>query len=152
MKLCFDADVIVDMLAAEGRVADAVFCYDIANLREYDTCMSAGSVAEVAASLRSRGLGPAEAEEATALLFELFDVIDLTAADCRRACDSSMDSFARAAIAESSARYGIDLIITNDSEGFAASSVPVMTPGEFVDAYMPAGYTYMDIDLAEDQE
>ncbi len=68
-------------------------------------------------------------------VFSLFELMDNAPSDCRLAYESGMKDYEDALIAHAAHRHGVDLIVTRDKKGFAASLVPAMTPREFLRAY-----------------
>lgn len=80
-------------------------------------------------------------------VFGLFEPMDNAPSDCRLAYESGMKDYEDALIAHAAHRHGIDLIVTRDKKGFAASPVPAMTPTEFLRAYQPDGVEYDLVDF-----
>ncbi len=85
--------------------------------------------------------------EALPALFEMFDVMDVTGADCRNAATSPMDDFEDAVIAASAERNGIDLIVSRDETGFVGSPVARMAPCDFVRQFKGDDLDYAEVDL-----
>lgn len=147
MKVCFDANVVIDMALKDQWFAESYVAYDVAALRKFDACISASSTADIVYVLHRRGLSRGESMEALPMMFQLFDVFDVTEADCRRAYESSMGDYEDALIAFAAERNGVDAIITRNAKDFARSPVKAMTPRAFVDAFKPEGITYEVTDL-----
>ena len=148
MKVCFDACVIVDILGATSDVKDSFTAYDVTCLKEWEPLAPASVLSTVvyvlgARKLRDRG----GARDAIGSISQLFEVIDLTAADCKAAYESPMKDYEDAQVAYSAARAGADVIVTRNKRDFACSPVSAMTPAEFVAVYKPAGYEYDLVDF-----
>lgn len=148
MKVCFDACVVVDILGATDDLEDSFSAYDITCLKDWEPCVCTSTMGIIVYMLAARKLKPrAQARGAAGDIGELFDVIDLTAADCAAAYESSMANCEDALVAVSAKRAGVDLIVTRNKRDFAKSPVSAMTPREFVEAYKPADYRYSLVEL-----
>ncbi|WP_350455354.1 PIN domain-containing protein [Slackia heliotrinireducens] len=145
MKICFDANVVIDLFAQTDNVGGAVFSYDVANARRFDACVSASSLSDIAYVLHRRGLEGAKVNRAIEAMFDLFDVIDINGQDGIRALKSPMKDFEDALIAESCARCGVDCIVTRNTKDFRESPVQAMDPATFVEAFKPQGYHYSEL-------
>lgn len=150
MKILFDTCVVVDILGKTRYFAEAYTAYDIALFKKMDVFLSASSTTDIAYLLHSRGFSSKKkAREATARLTELFDILDITATDCRRAALSPMPDYEDALIAHAAERQNVDFIIARNKKDFACSPVPALTPTEFVGIYKPTCLDYEEIELAE---
>ena len=147
MRICFDVNVIVHLYARTREMAEAVFSYDVANLREFDVFVPASALADIAYILHRRGLSATQVEECLEAIFQMFDVIDVNGSDGVRAQRNAMKDFEDAIIAESCSRNGIDLILTYNVKDYRESPVAVMAPNDFIQAYKPAGYDYAEIEF-----
>ena len=145
MKVCFDVNVIINLFARAERLADAVFAYDVANLREFDVFVTASSLSDIAYILHRRGLSAEQVDESLEALFLMFDVIGVNGTDGLRAHRNKMNDYEDAIIAESCARNGVDLILTHNVKDYRMSPVAAMAPDDFVKAYKPAEYSYAEI-------
>ena len=149
MKVCFDACVVVDILGATSDLKDSFVAYDVTCLKGWEPCVPASTIATIVYVLGSRGLSSrAEARNAAGTIAQLFDVIDLTAADCNAAYESAMKDYEDAQVAYCALRARADVIVTRNKRDFAKSPVSAMTPAEFAAAYKPADYEYDLVDIA----
>jgi len=143
MKVLLDTNVIVDIL---GKTEDVLYSYaavDTTLLREFEPCICAGSLTDIVYLLSARKYrDSAHARAAVEELFDMFEVLDTTSADCRAAHQSGMQDFEDAVIAHTAQRCGVDIIVTRDRRGFTESPVPALSPQEFLDAYKPVTVTY----------
>ncbi len=147
MKVYFDSNVIIDILAQSDWVAQSLAAYDAATLHHWSVFVSASAVSDIVYVLHRRGLSCEQAAEKVPLLLELFNVIDVSRADCEVAAASSMTDFEDALIAAAASRHGMDLIVTRDQKGFTGSSVKTMSPAEFVESFKPANVEYEAAEL-----
>lgn len=65
-------------------------------------------------------------------LFTLFEVADTAGIDCRRAIPSPVSDFENAVMIETAARTEVDCIVTRNIQDFVKSTVPVLTPKDFL--------------------
>lgn len=65
-------------------------------------------------------------------LFTLFEVADTAGIDCRRAIPSPVSDFEDAVMIETAARTEVDCIVTRNIQDFVKSTVPVLTPKDFL--------------------
>ncbi len=64
-------------------------------------------------------------------LFQLFELLDTTGADCRRAVLSEMRDYEDAVVSETALRSGMDYIVTRNIRDY--SSIPALLPGELLE-------------------
>ena len=147
MRICFDTNVVLDILTKNDHFFNSLVSYDVANLLGCQTCIPASSLTDIVYIAHRRGLTKAQSIEVLPLLFEQFDIMDTTGSDCRLAYANNMEDYEDALVAESCKRNGIDLIITRNVRDFEESPVPAITPADFVRIYKPANYDYAEIEL-----
>lgn len=66
-------------------------------------------------------------------LFMIFDILDTSGMDCRRAIPSAISDFEDAVMVETAVRTEMDCIVTHNTKDFTNSDLPVFTPEEFLD-------------------
>ena len=66
-------------------------------------------------------------------LFGLFELLDTTGLDCRKAVSSEVSDFEDAVMVESAVRAEVDCIVTRNLKDFEKSPIPVYTPSDFLD-------------------
>ena len=148
MKLCFDANVVVDVWGVTDDALDSYSSLDIALSLGQEVCLSAGSIADIAYVLHARGrLDRAAARSAVGEMMQVFDLIDVTGSDCRAAQSSTMGDIEDAIVAAAAKREGVDFIITRNKRDFRLSPVPALTPREFVELYRPDDLEYDIVEL-----
>ena len=69
-------------------------------------------------------------------LFTLFEVADTAGIDCRRAIPSPVSDFEDAVMIETAARTEVDCIVTRNEQDFVKSTVPVLSPKDFLSKLM----------------
>ena len=147
MKVCFDTNVVIDILGKTEWIAASLAAYDVANLNKFDTCLAASAVSDIAYILQRRGLSPKRVRAKLPDVLEMFDILDVTASDCQQAIDSGMNDFEDAIVAASAQRNKVDLIITRDESGFRDAPIASMTPFDFMRHFKPANIDYDEIAL-----
>ena len=148
MKLCFDANVVVDVWGVTDDALDSYSSLDIALSLGHEVCLSAGSIADIAYVLHARGrLDRAVARKAVGEMMQVFDLIDVTRSDCRAAQSSAMGDIEDAIVAAAAHRERVDFIITRNKRDFRLSPVPALTPREFVELYRPVDLEYDIVEL-----
>lgn len=147
MKVCFDINVVIDIIARSSKYPESFFSCDIANLRKFDTCVLASSMTDIAYLLHRFGQSKAQVKNSMKAIFALFDMIDVNGSDCCIAIDSAMEDFEDAVVAASSQRNGVDMMITRNVADFKDSPVPAISPEDFVKQFCPPGYEYDAVDM-----
>jgi predicted nucleic acid-binding protein len=74
-----------------------------------------------------------ESRNTLAKLYILFDVLDTSGIDVRRAISSNVSDYEDAVMIETAIREDIDCIVTRNTKDYTVSSVPVYSPAEFLD-------------------
>ncbi len=69
-------------------------------------------------------------------LFSLFDVLDTSGIDCRKAVPSSVSDFEDAVMVETAIRTEMDCIVTRNIKDFGNSPVPVLSPKELLATFL----------------
>lgn len=149
IRVLFDTNVVLDLLAKRERVMDAAMAYDVALNLEAEPCIAATATTDIFYLLSSKHfLGDSKSAAHTMeALLDLFDLIDTRADDCHRALASEMTDYEDAVLAWSAKREEVDYLITNDKEHFVASPVPALTPAEFISIFKPIDTEYAESDL-----
>lgn len=143
MKVCFDTNVIVDIWGRYEDFSDSFCSLDVTLAKELEPCISVGSLSDLSYLLVARKhVSKQRIRHVMSEVLDVFELLDLTAADCHRANESEMDDFEDALIACSAYRCGVDMIVTRNKRDFVKSPVPAMTPHEFVALYEPEGVSY----------
>ena len=65
-------------------------------------------------------------------LFLLFECLDTTGIDCKRALASPVSDYENAVMIESATNSKIDFIITRNEHDFSHSIIPIISPHEFI--------------------
>ncbi len=147
MRVSFDTNVVLDILARADRYPESVIAYDVANLRGFDLLMPVSAVTDIAYILRRAGASRESVRESLSALMVMFSLHDVNCVDCKAAIGSPLEDFEDAFLAESAKRHEADMIMTRNQKDFLGSSVPVMTPKAFVDRFCPDDYSYDVVEI-----
>ncbi len=132
MKVLFDTNVIID--AMQSRTpwsADAQKLFLKVAANEINGCITANAVTDIHYLMHKYLHDEARTRKVLEKLFELFEILDTTDADCRSALFSSTTDYEDAVMIETAVRSGVDCIITRNKEDFNHSPVRVCTSAEF---------------------
>lgn len=69
-------------------------------------------------------------------VFDIFEILDSTAFECKKALASGRPDYEDAMMAETALTNEIDAIVTRDQEGFAGIRTPVYSPEEFIEQHL----------------
>lgn len=148
MKVLFDTCVVIDIFGKSNYFFDSYCAYDITVARGFAPCLSVSSTTDICYLLHARGFtSRKKAAALTEKCLDLFDLIENTGQDCKKACSSLMNDYEDALIASSAYRAGVDLIITRNTKDFKKSLVTAMSPTDFVKMYKPSNITYSETDF-----
>lgn len=148
MKILFDTCVVVDIFGKSRHFFDSFCAYDVALARGFVPCLSVSSATDICYLLHSRGFASKKrAATLTKRCLDLFDLVENTGQDCKKACNSPMDDYEDALIASSAYRAGIDLIVTRNAKDFKKSPVAAIAPTAFIRAYKPEDIEYDEADF-----
>jgi predicted nucleic acid-binding protein len=147
MKICFDSNVVLDILSNNDQCFASLTAYDVSVINKDEQYVPMFTTSDIYYILRhSYTLRKDTAVKALTTLFELFELLDGHPLDCKQALESEMSDYEDALIAFAAQRQGVDFIITRNKKDFAASPVPALTPTEFIELFKPKTITYAQFD------
>lgn len=151
VKVLFDTNVIIDLWDTTGDFESSYQSVDIAFHRGFEASITVTMAPSIVYLLSARKImSKRDAHKAFGKIMDMFEILDVTAADCRLGHEESKGDFEDDLIAWAAYRHGIDFIVTRNKRDFSKSPVPVLTPKEFVNIYQPADLEYESIDWPED--
>jgi predicted nucleic acid-binding protein len=142
MRLCFDTNVVLDILSQRDDFKFSFAAYDVASLRHHEQLLPMFCATDIFYLLSKMLNEPSEPKQAMAAILDMFTLIDGHQNDCETALVAPMEDYEDAVLACAAKRNGADLIITRNKRDFANSPVPAMTPREYVELYKPQGIDY----------
>ena len=136
MKVLIDTNVVLDALAKRPPFYDnAKKIFFLAAKEKINAFITANSVTDIYYLIR-KNLG--SSEEAKLVLFKLFilfQIIDVTGEDCKKALEQNITDYEDALLATCARRNKLEYIITRNIKDFTNSSVPAILPERFVSMY-----------------
>lgn len=133
MKVLIDTCVVIDALQNRkpfNEDAEAVFL-SVAN-RKCAGFITAKASTDIYYMMHRAFHSVNKTKNALEIIFALFEIIDTSGMDCRKALASEITDYEDAVMVESAVRSGIDCIITRNLKHFAGSPLSVYSPGEFL--------------------
>jgi len=132
MKLLLDANVIIDYMADRAPFADdAERIIALCAYSNVTGFITASTVTDIYYILR-RGASHATILAGLKKLFSKLGILDVSAADIMRAMDTDFPDYEDALIAQCAAKAQADYNVTRNTKDFKLSSVPAITPTEFL--------------------
>ena len=147
MKICFDANVVIDIIGRPRSFPYSTFAYDVANVRRFEVVIASSTTPTVDYILSKNGFSGRYPCSPIDAMLELFDVIDVAEVDCRSASNNDMADYEDALIAEAALRNGVELIVTRDNRHFKDAPIKALSPEDFVRIFKPDNYDYEVFDL-----
>ena len=133
MRAMIDTCVIVDVLQSREPFCESgqkIFL--LAANERFTGCISAKSATDIYYLSHRLTHDGKRSREILEKLFELFEVVDTTGEDCRRALASPVGDYEDAVLAESAVRASLDCVVTRNGRDFKHAPIPVLTPEEFL--------------------
>lgn len=146
MKVCFDTNVVLHIVARASDFPSSLVAYDVANVRKFPCLISASAITDIAYLLARCGKPKKQASAILDNLFLMFDIFDVNESDCHQAHVSGMRDFEGAVLAYAAQRNGVEVIVTRNAKDFKDSPLAVMSPEAFVKTFKLPQYSYESID------
>lgn len=133
MRVLIDTCVIIDVLQNRSPFAkDAQTIFLAAANNQFIGCITAKASTDIYYLMHRYTHDDKASREVLNKLFSLFDVLDTSGMDCRRAIPSSISDFEDAVMIETALRYETDCIVTRNMQDYAKSTVQVYSPEQFL--------------------
>lgn len=137
MRALIDSCVIVDALQSrEPFCEDAQKIFLAVANRWFDGCITAKASTDIYYLAHRTTHSDTEIRKILAKLFALYDLLDTTAMDCRRALSSKMTDY-DAVMVETALRSGCDCIVTRNQKDYKNASIPFYSPSDFLQHITP---------------
>lgn len=136
MNVLIDTNVILDALMSRApfnALAERLFLMVAED--KLEASITANSVTDIYYLFNKHIHDNVKAKQALYDLFSLFDIIEVTKADCEKALTIPMKDYEDALVATCAKRRKIELIITRNPTDFNNSPVNVVTPDNFFNDY-----------------
>lgn len=142
MRVLFDTGIMADLWGERGVDLVSFKAIDVAALRDFVLCMTAGQVSSLAVLLSELLPKNEDASRALRRLLSAFEILDLDEDDCLFALDNPGPNCEAAFVSRCAQRHAVDVIISRDLHSYANSPVPVLSPAEFTRLHKPGNVEY----------
>lgn len=133
MRALLDTNVIVDALQSREPWAEAAEeIFRGAANRCFTGCITAKSCADIQYLTRRCTHSELAARGTLNKLFVLFDLLDTSAMDCKRALASDTSDYEDAIMIETAVRADVDCIVTRNLDDFKHSPIRICAPEDFL--------------------
>ena len=137
MKVLIDTCIIIDALQHREpfcQSAEKIFLL-VAN-QKFEGFISAKSSTDIFYITFRSMHDPAATRDILHRVFQIFELADTMAIDCKSALFSDLTSdYEDAVMIETAKRAGMDYIITRNIRDYSKSTVPVLTPDDFLQKF-----------------
>ena len=134
MRVLIDTCVVIDALQSRADFEkDAQNIFLAAANNAFLGYITAKAVTDIYYLMHRYTHSDKTSRETLNKLFTLFDVLDTSGIDCRKAVPSPVSDFEDAVMIETALRSEVDCIVTWDTEDFSKSPVPVLSPKAFLE-------------------
>ena len=133
MRVIIDTCIIIDALQSRKPFkdeAERIFLL-VAN-SSFDGFITAKSVTDIYYLTHRLTHSDKETRKILSNIFTLFEPLDTTGLDCRKAISSEMSDYKDAVMVETAIRSEVDCIVTRNQKDYIKSSVTVYSPDEFI--------------------
>lgn len=132
MNILIDTNVVLDHALERGpfwEAAENIMALDEA---QFTLHITSSAVTDIYYIMR-RIVGDAVTRDYLSCAFDLFDILDVTASDCRTALMLPMKDYEDALQAICARRAKCSYIITRDEHHYEGAPVPAVTPERFLE-------------------
>ena len=133
MRVLVDTCVIVDALQDRKPFSEnaKIIFYAVTN-KQLDGYISAKAITDIYYLTHRATHSEESTRQILKTLLGLFDILDTTAIDCRKALSSEITDYEDAVMCETAERCEVDCIVTRNEKDYRKSKVKVMSPGDLV--------------------
>ena len=138
MRALIDTCIVLDALQSREpfcAAAQEIFLA-VANKR-FDGFLTAKSITDIYYLTHRMTHSDQETRRILTTLFTLFELLDTTGMDCRRALSSEVSDYEDAVMVESAVRMGADCIVTRNLKDYEKAPVTVYSPEDFLQLLTP---------------
>lgn len=133
MRAILDTCVIMDAIQnREPFAKDAKTIFRAAASNWFTGCITAKSSTDIYYLTHRCTHSDKDTRAILTKLYILFDVLDTTGMDVRRAISSNVSDYEDAVMIETAIREDVDCIVTRNAKDYTASSIPVYSPSDFL--------------------
>jgi predicted nucleic acid-binding protein len=133
MNALLDTNIIIDALAARQPFdAEAKEILRLFAARKINCAITASTASDIYYIVRKYLKDDLKTSAELKKLFELLEIISVTKETCLAAFDTGISDYEDSLLAVCAARGGVDYIVTRNLPDFAKSSVPAISPKDFI--------------------
>ena len=133
MRAVIDTCVIVDALQSrEPFCKDAQSIFLLCANRQFTGFLTAKAITDIFYLTHRQTHSDRESRNILTKLCTLFNVLDTTALDIRKAIAADISDFEDAVMIETAVRSSMDCIVTRNTKDYSKASLSVYAPAEFV--------------------
>jgi Predicted nucleic acid-binding protein, contains PIN domain len=137
MKLIFDTNVVMDVLAERVPFADAsTEAMGLAIRKRLRVAITANTVTDLYFLLRKHFRDRDKTKSALETLVKSVLVLDTTREHCLLAFQSPVRDFEDAVLVEAARSWQADFIVTRNGDDFTASRLDVITPADLLERFL----------------
>ena len=100
--------------------------------RQIKGFLTAKSILDIYYLLHRTNHSVEDTKKSLTALFNLFEILDTAAVDCKKAVLSGMPDFEDAVMTETALREGVNCIVTRNLKDFRNTAVKILAPGELI--------------------
>jgi len=133
MRTLIDTCIIIDALQnREPFAEDAKALFLAVANRHCGGFITAKSITDIYYLLHRYTHSDKDTRGILNTLFRLFDILDTTGVDCRKAVSADIADYEDAIMIETAIRSGMDCIVTRNLKDYSKASIPVYQPTDFI--------------------
>jgi predicted nucleic acid-binding protein len=133
MKIVLDTNIMLDIVEKrEPYFSDSYQVFLKSAAREFEAIIGANSVTDIYYITRRNCKDSRQALSFIMDMFKVVTFVDTKAVDIQEAIKLNFPDFEDAVIAATASREGASYIITRNTNYFAKSPVPAITPADFL--------------------
>ena len=141
MKAIIDTNIAIDLMQKrDGFVEDAAKVFTICAGGLVEGFFTPNSICDIHYILKKYLHDEKEVRRCLSSWLDIINIVDLKPEDIVNAVESDMSDYEDAVIAATAKRNRIDFIITRNTKDFKESPVPALTPSQFVETSLKAGW------------
>ena len=138
MRVLVDTCVIIDALQnREPFCEDAQALFLAVANQQAEGYLTAKSVAAIYYLTHRLTHSDRETRNILSKLFSLFELLDTTDLDCRKALSSAVVDYEDGIMVESALRSGMDCIVTRNTKDYEKAQITILTPQAFLQKIAP---------------
>ena len=133
MRVLIDNCIIIDALQSRVPFAEAAQKIFLSSAnKKFEGYITAKSVTDIYYLTHRLTHSDMETRKILSKLFMLFQLLDTTSLDCRKAISSEMNDYEDAIMVETAVRSGMDCIVTRNIKDYTKAAVNVLDPLAFL--------------------